>query len=107
MTAISFLEHSTFAGGSEGLDSVELSFLHLCLVLVVNDGDRFTCVNYIRSDSVSTKILNALDLLDFIALPWYHELVGLHDLLDSSSYIAKSHIRASLFDTFVCGLFRC
>ena len=40
----------TFTGRPKGLNGILLSFLHLCFVTVINDGDTLSCMDLIGPD---------------------------------------------------------
>jgi hypothetical protein len=56
VTAVRGIENLAFTSRSESLNGEKFTLLHFCFVTIVNSGHRFTCVDDIRVDRMSTEI---------------------------------------------------
>lgn len=90
------LNETTWSCRPECLDSEYLPLFHLGLVIVLEEGNRFSAVDLIPFDVVAGKILY-----------WFHgkclsvdiHLVAFHCLLDRSADIANTNVNSGILPT--------
>jgi len=102
MTAIYVFPNVTFSGRSEGLNSILFTFLHLVLILALNDGHALSSVNLVPLYAVATEILNRSDAVGF-ALDF--NFIRLHSLLYCFTNLTKSGIDTRMTDAGVSRVF--
>jgi hypothetical protein len=91
VTALASFSSIALSSGSEGLDGVNLSFLHLASFLALGDGDRLSSVDAVRLDTVAIEVGDALDLED---LPVDLDLSGLHHFLNGCSNLRETGVNS-------------
>lgn len=74
-------------------------FLHLCLVLGLNEWDRFSTVDLVLFDVVAREVSHGLH---GVYLPIDLDLVTFHRLLDGGTDIADSDVNSSILSVVSC-----
>jgi len=93
--ALHVFDDSAAASSAERFNRILLTFLHLRLVSVRDNGDGFARVNHIRFNRVTVQVVAAFDWIDFAG---DFNLVRLHHFLDLLPNVSEADVYSSSFD---------
>ena len=86
--------HVALARAAEGLNGKDFALLHLCLILVLYEGNTFATVNVVLPDVMATDVPYRSNR---ICLAPYGDFIALHRFLNGSANITDADINT-------CGL---